>query len=57
MTPRGGPLSEKGRAYVLCLIIPILWPLAFAMLMEDLCHWTADRVRALYWRWRHWTDQ
>lgn len=52
MTPRAAPLSEKGKVYAFCLIIPLLWPLIPVLLLCDLGEWVGDRVRSIYWKCR-----
>lgn len=52
MTPRRPPMSDKERAYFLCLIIPIFWPLAIAMAIGDLCGAIGNGFRSLYHRLR-----
>lgn len=49
MTPHGGPLSEKGKVYAMCILFPILWPFIPILLICDLCEYIRDR----YWEWRY----
>jgi len=51
MTPRA-KLSEKGKAYALCLLFPLLWPLAFAMALCDLAEAIGSGLRRLRARMR-----
>lgn len=52
MTPRGAPLSEKGKVYAICILFPIFWPFIPVLLLLDLIEWIKDKCHALYWRWR-----
>jgi hypothetical protein len=45
-------MSERERAYFFCLLFPILWPLAFGLLLEDLCSGVAFLYRAARGRLR-----
>ena len=56
MTPRCGPLSEKGKIYAMCLLFPIFWPFIPVLLLCDLAEAIRDGVSSLYWRWRHRKD-
>lgn len=49
MTPRGGPLSENGKALAICLLFPLLWPLVPALLVQ----FAVEGIRDTYWRWRY----
>jgi hypothetical protein len=50
MTTRRGPMSDKEKAYFLCLLFPPLWPVIPALLICDFGSWIGGRYRA--WRSR-----
>ena len=49
MTMSRGPMGEKEKAYLFCLLFVPLWPLALAMAMVDLCEAIGRGFKAL-WR-------
>jgi hypothetical protein len=48
MTHKGGPLTESQKAYVFAALVPILWPLLFAMILCDLGSAIANTS---FWCW------
>lgn len=49
MTTRGPRMTEKERGYAICLMIPLLWPLALGMLICDVVEWIGRRINP---KWR-----
>lgn len=52
MTHRREPMSEREKAYFFCLLFPLLWPLAFGLLLEDIFAGVASGFRYLRTRFR-----
>ena len=45
-------MSEREKRYFFCLLFPILWPLAFGLLIEDIAKGLTPRARwKLYAGW------
>jgi hypothetical protein len=45
-------MSEREKAYFFCLLFPLLWPLAFGLLLEDIFAGVASGFRYLRTRFR-----
>lgn len=41
------PMTEREKDYLFCLLFPFLWPLAFAMAIEDLAKAVRNGFRKL----------